>query len=384
MKPIPVAVLFGGRSVEHEVSVLTGLEAIDAMDRHQYQPIPVYIAQDGRWYTGPQLLQRSFYRTLQLATLDQVTLLPHPGSGGLYHLKSGRTTPISCFFLAMHGSNGEDGTLQGLLELAQVPYTGCDVAASAVTMDKWLTKSVLRAHNLPVLPDQRVDREEARTQLTALVDQLLTRLQFPLIVKPSRLGSSVGVHRVETREKLAAALVSTFNIDRHALVEPCIDPLLEINVSILHHQGAATPSVVEIPFATQQTLTYEDKYLRDGGAKVSHGSLGMAGASRIIDPSDLDPAVEASVQSIACQAYTLLGCRGVARCDFIYDTAQSQLYFNELNPIPGSLSYYLWSRSNPRLLYPSLIDHLIQEAISRHAEAAALSRKTPSGLFSKM
>jgi D-alanine-D-alanine ligase len=381
MKKIPIGVVFGGRSVEHEVSVLTGLEAIEAMDPQLYEPVPVYITQDGRWFAGALLRNRAFYRTLNLAALDEVTLLPRPHMGGLYQLKQRQVLPIACFFLALHGSYGEDGPVQGLLELAQMPYTGCDLTASAITMDKWLTKSLLRGQGLPVLPDQRVDREQMRSQFAQQVDQFVAASQFPLIVKPVRLGSSVGVQRVENRDQLANALAATFQLDRHALIEPCIDPLLELNVSVLHHQNQATPSVVEIPIASKQTLTYEDKYLREGGAKVAHASLGMAGASRIIDPSDLDPALKQQAQSLALSAYQLLGCRGVVRCDFLYDLARSILYLNELNPIPGSMAYYLWSRSRPRLLYPQLIHHLIQEALSRHAEASALSRRIPSTLF---
>ena len=375
----PIAVVFGGRSVEHEVSVLTGLEVVEAFDPRYHTPIPVYIAEDGRWFTGDALRQRTFYRSLPLETVDEVTLLPRPNVGGLFDLKRRRTIPISCCFLALHGSHGEDGAIQGLLELAQMPYTGCDLPASAVTMDKWLTKSVLRGHGVPVLPDRRVDREKARADFANQIDQLLTFHPFPLIVKPNQLGSSVGVHRVDSRDALAAALASVFRMDRRALVEPCVDPLLEINVSVFRDQA----SVVEVPIATKQTLTYEDKYLREGGAKVSHAQMGMAGASRIIDPTDLDPTIRDAVQQTARDAYRLLGCNGSVRCDFLYDTAQKRLYFNELNAIPGSMGYYLWCRSHPRLLYPTLIAQMVQEALERHAEAAALSRKVPPRLFPK-
>jgi D-alanine-D-alanine ligase len=375
----PIAVVFGGRSVEHEVSVLTGLEVVEAMDPRRFTPVPVYIAQDGRWYAGDQLRNRAFYRTLNFDTVEEVTILPRPHTGGLLQLKKQDTVPVSCFFLALHGSHGEDGAIQGLLELAHMPYTGCDVTASALTMDKWLTKAVLRSHGLPVLPDQRVDRSAARSHFTQLVDQLLTFHPFPLIVKPAKLGSSVGVHRVENREALTAALAAVFRMDERAIVEPCIDNLLEINVSVFSHNA----SVVEIPIATNRTLTYEDKYLREDGTKVAHASMGMAGCSRVIDPTDLDPSIKAQVQQIALSAYHLLGCHGSARCDFLYDLSTSRLYFNELNAIPGSMAYYLWCRTTPRLLYPTLVHQMVDEALERHAERASLNRQVPPRLFPK-
>jgi D-alanine-D-alanine ligase len=388
-KRLKIAVLFGGRSVEHEISVITGLQLIMAVDPARYDVVPLYISPDGRWFTGEQLLERSFYKNVptNLETLQEVTLLPKPGVGGLIRVtdRSGSglgangalnsVIPIDVFVPIFHGQFGEDGCIQGLFELAQVPYTGSNVPSSAVTMNKYLCKMYLGAHDIPVLPALCVSRRQAQSKLPEIVSWITSQpgfTQFPLFVKPCNLGSSIGVSRVKALEDLGPALAKAFRFDTVALVEPCVSEIMEINISIRDHNGVVA-SVVEIPVSDSGVLSYEEKYLR-GGGKKGGPSQGMASLTRVIDPQDLDESLRARVTELGRKAFQLLGCSGVARLDFIVDLANGELYFNELNSLPGSCSFYLWVRSNPRVLYTDLIDDMIQTALNTFEEQSLLDR----------
>ena len=372
-----VAVLFGGRSVEHEISVITALQLMQAVDPAVYDITPVYIAPTGAWYTGSKLLNRSFYAKVpgNLSTLSEVTLLPKPGVRGLTRLSDHSTIPIDVFLPAFHGQYGEDGCIQGLFELADVPYTGSNVVSSAVTMNKYVCKVFLNEHDVPVLPAQLISRSEARKDITKVVGDILTTegfTQLPLFVKPCNLGSSIGVSKVKEASELAPALAKVFRYDTHALVEPCVSDIMEINCSVRDYHGIHA-SVVEIPVSQSGVLSYEEKYLQGGGKKTGQ-SEGMASLTRVIDPQDLDSEIRDAVIELAKKSFTILGCSGVARLDFIVDLATGQLYFNELNAFPGSCSFYLWARSQPRILYTTLIHNMIETALTHHATAASLDR----------
>ena len=379
-----VAVLFGGRSVEHEISVISALQLMLAVDPAKFDLIPVYITPNGSWYIGAALLERSFYaKALEnLAQLEEVTLLPKPGVGGLTRLGArgpSGVIQVDLFLPAFHGQYGEDGCIQGLFEMAQVPYTGSDLPSSAITMNKYLCKMYLSAHGIPVLPASIVNRNEAQADIKQVVSGLLSQdkfKHFPLFIKPCNLGSSIGVSRVNDATELAAALAKVFRYDTQALVEPCVSKIIEINVSVRAQLGIESgieASVVEIPVSESGTLSYEEKYLRDGGKK-SGRSQGMASLTRVIDPADLDSELRNQVIELAKRSFSLLGCSGVARLDFIVDLAKNKLYFNELNAFPGSCAFYLWARSKPRVLYTQLIEDMINAALGRFATNAALDR----------
>lgn len=376
-----VAVLFGGRSAEHEISIITALQAISAMDTLRYRVIPVYIDMKGKWYTGDILLDKAFYKGLPgtASKAQQVTLLPDPSIKGLIPISSKGTLsikdviPIDVYFLAFHGQYGEDGSVQGLLEMANAAYTGCNVMASAVAMNKYQCKSFLKAHDIPVLPSTIVKRHDVIQDLKQVQKEILAHPgleKFPLFIKPCRLGSSIGISIAHDIPTLNAALANVFRYDDEAIVEPCVTKLLEINVAVLDGSPPMA-SVVEIPVASGEVLTYEDKYLR-GGSKTSNASQGMASLTRIIDPKNLDPVLKKSVVDHALKAFNLLGCSGVGRFDFIVDLEKNQLYFNELNPIPGSLSFYLWEKCSPPLFYTEVINRLIMQAQQRKAQKLAI------------
>lgn len=380
-----VAVMFGGRSVEHEISVITALQLIQAIDPALYEIIPVYIAPTGAWYTGKELLNRGFYAKVpgNLSSLTEVTLLPKPGVRGLTKLtKSGipraadtTTIPVDVFLPAFHGQYGEDGCIQGLFELADMPYTGSNVVASAITMNKYTCKMYLKQHDIPVLPALLIARDEAQRNIRGVVNSTLSSDGFnklPLFVKPCNLGSSIGVSKVKETHELAPALAKVFRYDTHALVEPCVSDIMEINCSVRDYNGIHA-SVVEVPVSQSGVLSYEEKYLR-GGGKKSGQSQGMASLTRVIDPQDLDTEIRDQVVALAKRSFSLLGCSGVARLDFIVDLATGALYFNELNAFPGSCSFYLWVRSQPRVLYTELIHNMIETALRHHANAASLDR----------
>lgn len=391
-KQTTVAVLFGGRSSEHEISIITALQAISAMDTLRYNVIPVYVDLAGKWYTGDLLLKQEFYKNLpgNLKKATRVILLPDPTVKGIVPISSkgtlslNDTIPIDVYFLAFHGQYGEDGSVQGLLEMADAAYTGCGVLSSAAAMNKHLCKVFLEGHGISVLPSVVIRREEPICDLKSVHKKILSHKgleTFPLFIKPCHLGSSIGISIAHDIPSLNAALANVFKYDDEAIVEPCVTNILEINVAVLDGKPPIA-SVVEIPLSSGQALTYEDKYMR-GGSKTSDASQGMAGLTRIIDPKDLCPSIKKQVIQDSIKAFSLLRCSGTGRFDFIYDTSKEKLFFNELNPIPGSLAFYLWEKTSPVLLYTEVLERLISQAQQRKAERLALQRNVGFKALSK-
>ncbi len=393
-----IAVMFGGRSVEHEISIITGLQLIKAMDVVKYNPLPVYIAPSGKWYAGNALLNREFYKRMpaSLTEVDEVTLLPQPDVGGLTVLRPGqgsdfsletgtdrRILPVDVFFVSFHGTFGEDGCIQGVLEMAEVPYTGCGVLSAAVGMSKYHCKKLLESHGIPVLPGVVVNRESIEVNLGNNLPQVREQImsspgleKFPLFVKPVNLGSSIGISKAKDKAGLDAALMQVFKYDYSAIVEPCLDNKMEINVSVLDDTEPIA-SVLEIPVSsTGDELTYEDKYMRGGGSKKgAPQSQGMAGLTRVIDPQDMNQEMKDAAQDYARRAFKALGCAGVARIDFMVDLNNNQLYFNEINTLPGSLAFYLWMNSHPPIFYTDMLTHIIERAELRSHRRSSLSRE---------
>lgn len=397
-----IAVMFGGRSVEHEISIITALQLMEAIDTVKYEPVPVYIATSGKWYCGEALRKTDFYKAMpgSFSEVQEVTLLPKPGIKGLTILKQKKQQsswqlfkgqapaeeeiiPVDVFFPAFHGSYGEDGCIQGLFEMAGVTYAGCDVVSAAVSMSKYHCKKFLESHGIPVLPSALVAKESIEaglgSNLTEVRQQILSTPgmdKFPLFVKPANLGSSIGISKAADEAGLDAALLKAFKFDYQALVEPCIENKLEINVSVLD-DVVPKASVVEIPVASGEELTYEDKYMRGGGKGKKGGpqTLGMAGLTRVIDPENLDPENKELARRYAQEAFVKLGCAGVARIDFMLDLSTNKLYFNEINPLPGSLSYYLWVKSDPVVLYTDILTKIIERAELRQSRKQMLSRE---------
>lgn len=360
-----VAVFFGGKSVEHEVSVISGIQALLSIDTDKYEVIPVYLTKKNEMYVGdaigdieayrdiPALLKKST-RVILFAQDDGAHLVSFPAK------KFGKNLdiPVDVVFPVVHGTNVEDGALQGYLKTIGVPFVGCDVTASAVGMDKYITKAILRDNNIPVLDAVTFTRADY-ANLEELFATVEDAFSYPVIVKPVNLGSSVGISIAKNRADLVESVDDAFHYATKILVEPAIENLREINCSVVGDENEAIASECEEPLRADEILSYEDKYASGG---KNGGSKGMASVSRKI-PADLSDEKREEVRSLAVDAFKALGCNGVARIDFMIDEDKGTLYFNEINTIPGSLAFYLWEPVG--ISYPELLDRMIQLAFQR-------------------
>ena len=377
MAALSVGVIYGGASVEHDVSIITALQAMEALSvRHTV--VPIYITRSGRWLSGRELRD---LKTYQEEDEPDVAEVSRDISGGIIRSAGKRTgflarkreeTVIDVALPATHGTYGEDGSLQGLLELCGVPYVGSAVGASAVAMDKGLTKAVLARHQIPTPPSIEILREQWTEPGSELVTEALGTFVSPVYVKPLSLGSSIGVSRCTTTEEVDEALQLALELDRAALIEPSVEGAIEVNCAVLGAPGAASrTSVCEQPVTRNELLSFDDKYLRGGKGE------GMKGAERII-PAPIGDEQTERVKELAQQAFAALGCAGVARVDFLVAPSGTVLV-NELNTIPGSFSFYLWEPAG--LAFPDLLDELLEIAIAEHQAARSTTRTFASALL---
>ncbi len=359
VKKIRVGIIFGGRSGEHEVSLRSARSIMDAIDRDKYEVLPIGITKEGRWIAGgdPLAALNAGEETTPAALLGEpgertiMTIEADPEDRGL-SLHDMATVDV--IFPVLHGPYGEDGTIQGLLELADIPYVGAGVAGSAVGMDKALFKSIMAANGIPILPYELVLRSDWDQDSEAVLDRIESRLTYPVFAKPANLGSSVGISRATDRESLRRALGEAACYDRRLLVEQGANAR-EIEVSVLGNENpiASVPGEV-IP--GDEFYSYADKYLRD--------------EAKLVIPAPLEPEQVRRIQEIALGAYRAIDCAGLARADFFIDRDSGDIWMNELNTIPGftSISMYpkLWEASG--IPYAELIDRLIQLALARHED----------------
>jgi len=389
---IRVGVFFGGKSVEHEVSVITAMQAIAALDPEKYQAVPVYITKDSRFFWGEHLLNLDSFRDIPAALKKAervipvregktVNLLkyPSPRWGNPVAAQMDVALPLG------HGSHTEDGCLQGVLEYLDLPYAGCSVAASACSMDKWAMKALFTASGLPVVPGVKA----LKTAYYKTPEKELTRIEqtlhYPLIVKPYNLGSSVGIGVARDRNELARTLEDVFALSSAALCELQVQNLREINCSVVGDDEKTLVSMCEEPFSGGGFLSYRDKY-QSGGKTAKgpqtppSGSKGMAGLSRQI-PAQISEEMTKQVQSLSQAAFQALGCAGVARVDFLLDDQTGRLYVNEINTIPGSLAFYLWEPAG--VSYPELLDRLIDLALKRRQEEDQIHYSFETNLLSE-
>ncbi len=375
---INLAVLFGGRSVEHEISIISAVQAMQSLDKGKYETVPVYMAKDGSFYTGAALCDISNYKDMpSLLRLCKRVIIIREGDGVyIYEKKGGKVgkkpyARIDAVLPVVHGTNCEDGTLQGWLEMLEVPYAGCSVTASAIGMDKELCKKLMRQSGVPVLGDIAFfAREwiESEEEITARIEN---ELGYPVIVKPVNLGSSVGISKAAGREELDEAVKLAMNFASRILVEPAIEHLREINCSVLGDAQSCRASVCEEPIMSDRILSYEDKYMSSGKSGKTVGSKGMESMSRII-PANLAEEKSREIADTAISAFKAIGGCGVVRIDFLMDTADGdKIYLNEINTIPGSLSFYLWEKSG--LTYTQLLDELVELAFARARAKSNLS-----------
>ncbi len=377
---INLAVFFGGRSVEHEVSVISALQATASLDRSRYNVIPVYITKQNEMYIGeavgniqeykdiPGLLKKS-ERVIMINDGKDVVLTTYPSK--LFGKKRIR---VDVAFPIVHGTNVEDGTFQGYLRHLGVPFVGCDVASSAIGMEKYAQKVILKENGIPVL-DSLIFTLSDYKDVESMVERIEKRFGYPVIVKAENLGSSVGITVAKDRNGLYSAIDDSFRYARKVLVEHAITNLREINCSVLGDENEAIASEIEEPFHSKEILSYKDKY-QSGGKS---GSKGMASVSRQI-PANVPAEMRDRIRELAVKSFKLLGCSGVSRLDFMLDTDNNELYFNEINTIPGSLAFYLWEPMG--IPYGELLDRMVDLALKRAREDEKLTFSFDTNLLS--
>ena len=364
-----VGVFFGGRSTEHEISVISANQAINAFNPDKYEIVPIYISKEGRWYTGRDLLTLSNFRNLPalLGKLTEVYMKPVYGDFNLYTSKKplfGKDVlaTLDVAVPVLHGTNVEDGKFEGVLETIGIPYAGCDTLSSANGMDKIAMKMILRADGIPVVDYVWMTDRQWAADRDAMIKKVEDTLGYPVIVKPANLGSSIGIGPAHDRTQLIGRLDEAARFSTRLIVEHMVTALREINCSVLGDADEFETSVLEEPIKAEEILSYGDKYM--GG--------GMHAAQKRI-PADLPADLAAECRRLAGETFRVLGCHGVSRVDLIIDDDAKKVYVNEINTIPGSLSYYLWEAGG--VTFEQLTDRLVRLALKRHR---ALEGKTLS------
>ena len=363
-----VAVFFGGRSVEHEISIISAVQAMGNIDLEKYEVIPVYMSKASEFFTSEKFFDIEIFKDFDarekecqkvyFSKADGRTVMNY--EGGFFKKKP---QFIDVAFPIVHGTNCEDGSLQGFLETLGLPYVGCDVCSSALGMDKVLFKSVLQNNGIPVLPGINFGARDWALKKEELIAKLETEIGYPIIVKPANLGSSIGISKAENQAELIAAVDLACSFADRILIEKAIEKLREINCSVLGDRDNCEPSALEEPIMHDKILSFDDKYKSNAGKS---GSKGMASLSRKL-PAELSDEKAEEIKNIAVQAFKTIGANGVARIDFLMDSADNdKVYVNEINTIPGSLSFYLWEATG--VPYKELIDRLISLAFARERQ----------------
>lgn len=372
---LTVAVLFGGVSTEHEVSIITGIQILNALDKSKYKVIPIYITKDGKWVRGDE----SFYKAETFRNFEKAIekqefkfISPDPSINYLVDRPQSYTflkplvkEHIDVVFPAFHGRIGEDGSVQGLFEMANIAYVGCGVTAAAIGMDKMLSKRIAQSINIPVLPANWVNNKE---------DWKIAKegLKYPMYVKPVHLGSSIGIKNVKNDEELKEALDVAFFYDTKVMVEEGLTNAKEVNISLLGNNPYKI-SVCEQPVSSSDILSFEDKYIAGSGP-----SKGMATLKRII-PAPIKKGTEEKIKDIAVRFFSEIGGEGIVRMDFLLSKDEKKIYLNEINTMPGSISFYLWEKNGLKM--QELINELISLAIARQKKKEKLNTTFKSNIL---
>ena len=367
-----LGVIFGSRSCEREVAIISAVQLMRHINPEKYETIPIYIDENGIWYTGEPLKEIDTFKAFNPKkngirkvypdlTAGSGALMTVEVTGGLVKKeKTVMAARIDVYVIVMHGLNGEDGTLQGLMELANVPYTSTGVAGSAIGMDKIMMKIFFRGAGLPVLPGEAVTKRLYEADSQQVIQDIQNKLGYPVFVKPANLGSSIGVSRADHEQELREALELAFEYDRRVLVEKGLDRPIELNCSVVGYDDEAEASPIEMPISGEEEfLDFKEKYLASGGSK------GMASLHRVL-PAPIEDELKEQIQSLSKQIFRLLDCKGVVRIDYMFDRESGKLYITEINTIPGSLSFYLWE--NAGLRYSKLIDRMVEYAEKAHED----------------
>ena len=377
MSKLNIAVIFGSRSCEHDVSIISALQLIEAAKTAGFTVTPIYISREGLWYTGEALERIETFREFNPMGkgITRVNLDVSANAGDLWAWPPQRAglfakvpSPIAHIDVAipvLHGLHGEDGTVQGLLEMANIPYASSGVLGSAVGMDKIAMKQMLRGAGYPVLDYVWCTRDQLKADREAIVERIEREIKYPAFVKPAALGSSIGVSKANNREELDRALDLAASYDRRILVEVGINNPVEINCAALGYGEDVRTSVCEMPVPStgDKFLNFFEKYLRNAGTK-GESSRGMKSLSRIV-PAPIGEELTERIQRMTKEIFKLLDCRGTVRIDFILDE-NDMLYVNEPNTIPGSLAFYLWQECG--VSFAQLVEIMVEDALRAHAD----------------
>ena len=375
-----MGVIYGGRSGEHEVSIASAAAVVQNLDKQRYEPIPIRIEKDGRWIIADRLpSSSSAAEVIEQSRAEaakrlgrggrEAHLLAHPGDEQIMTIERGSTPAITglaldVVFPVLHGPYGEDGTVQGLLELANIPYVGAGVLASALGMDKAVAKLAFKARGLPLAAYLVVLRSDWIAEPARVTAEVTTRLGYPVFVKPANLGSSVGISKAKSEAALPAAIDTAAEFDRKIVIEAAVPNAREIEIGVLGNDTPETSVPGEV-IPSREFYDYQAKYLDDD--------------SKVIIPAQLSPGVAAEVKRLAIDVYRAVDCAGMARVDFLMDGGTGALFVNEINTIPGftTISMYskMWAASG--VPYPELLDRLITLARERHAEKQQIRTTLP-------
>ena len=395
---IKVGVFFGGKSVEHEVSVITMHQAIDSLNPEKYEVVPIYIAKDGIMYTGDDLLDlysfrdmdvllKRCYKVAVVKTENEVQVVRCPAT--LFGKNVINTIDVA--FPIVHGTNCEDGTLAGFLNLLDLPYVGPDIMGSSIGMDKIMQKKVLRGSGLPVVDFVDFYAMDYIKDEKKILKEIEEKLEYPVIVKPGNLGSSVGIKKADNKAELEEAIDFAMEFADRVIIEQAVTDLKEINCAVIGNLSDSETSICEEPIFTDEILSYADKYIGDGktkggtiggekagavktagmksGGKTSGSSDGNFTNKKI--PADISKEKSEEIQELTKAAFKTLGCSGFSRVDFLMDNKTGKVYINEINTIPGALSFYLWEASGKS--FEEKLDQAIDIALKRYRERQSLT-----------
>ncbi len=377
MSKLKIGLFFGGRSTEHEVSILTALQAFEQLDPAKYEVIPIYVSKSGEFFTSPKFLDLKNYKDVGSLTLSSTKVIFVKGGLKTIGFFS-KTIPLDVALLSFHGSFGEDGCIQGLLEMFQIPYTGLNVTSSAIAMDKIVSKAVFKELGLPVCEYVEVKRMDWLKDSKKCLKQIEDSLKYPVFVKPATIGSSIGVNKASDQDALNFVLEVAFTYCEKALVEKAFEGLIEVNCSALGYEDIKV-SVCESPVVSDEILSFADKYQK-GGGKGSKGS-GMASLTRII-PAPISDNLTKQIQETTIKVFKALDGCGVVRVDYFVDKKFEKFWINEVNSPPGSFAFYLWEKTG--VSFKELLDQLIIDGLKRAENQKKTQYIFESGLLSSM
>ena len=377
---IKVGVIFGGESVEHEVSIISAIQAMNKMDVEKYEIVPIYIDKNGEWYTGSFLNEIETFQDMSLLRKYGKNVVLYRNKYGSFVLQSKKgfrkvVKEIDIAFPIVHGTNVEDGVLQGYLKTIGIPYVGSDIAGAAIGQDKVFQKQIWGSEGLPI-PEYVWFFDSEYEDNPEKVLKMIEQIKYPVIVKPATLGSSVGINIASNREELQKAVEEAITYDTKIVVEEVIKNLCEVNISVVGNPDGYDTSVIERVLTANEILTYEDKYI---GGKKGSGSKGMLSATRKI-PADISEKLSSEVRDIAVKASKALNLSGDVRIDFLIDNKKKKVYINEVNTIPGSLAFYLWEPAGKN--YTELLDELINIGVKDYKKKTGKTNSFDTNILS--